>query len=133
MDDTRDLTRPRRPARPRTAERLAAYRVEAGLAREAFARRDAAAAMHHLERAHILGQPWAGAHNWTHWMMLRVGLATGDGREVAGQLLRLAGGGLLSLVGWLPDGNTGRARVSSIKPMRPPADLAELCGGDRAS
>lgn len=133
MDDKQNFTPSRRHARPRTPERLAAYHHEAGLAREAIGRRDSAAAMHHLERAHILGQPWPGAHSWTHWMMLCVGLAAGDGREVAGQLLRLAGGGLLSIVGWLPDGNTGRARVSSVRPMRPPADLVELCGGDKAS
>ncbi len=133
MEQIQDLIALHRQARPRTAERLAAYRREAGLAREAIGRRDAAAAMHHLERAHILGQPWPGPHSWTHWTMLRVGLSVGDGREVAGQLLRLAGGGLLSMIGWLPDGNTGRARVSSLRPMPPPADLVELCGGDQAS
>lgn len=132
MEQTQDLT-PSRRARPRTVQRLAAYRLEAGLAREAIRRRDPAAAMRHLERAHILGQPWPGPHSWTHWMMLRVGLSAGDGREVAGQLLRLAAGGLLSILGWLPDGNTGRARVSSIRPMPPPADLAELCGRGEAS
>ena len=58
MDDKHSLTGSRRHAGRRTPERLAAYRVEAALARDAIGRRDAAAAMHHLERAHILGQPW---------------------------------------------------------------------------
>ncbi len=80
MDDKQH--RWRAPAKRRTPERLAAYHREAGLAREAIDRRDADAAMHHLERAHILGQPWPGAHSWTHWMMLRLGLSVGDWREV---------------------------------------------------
>lgn len=110
-----------------------AFDAELAQARRWLAGGDLGQAFAHLERAHILGQPWPGPHSWTHWMMLRVGLSAGDGREVAGQLLRLAAGGLLSILGWLPDGNTGRARVSSIRPMPPPADLAELCGRGEAS
>lgn len=111
---------------PPAQRRRAAFGHEADLARAAFHREDWAQTMRHLERAHILGQPWVGAHTWSHWMMLRVGVALRDWREVAGQVLRLAFGGLLSIVGWLPMGNTGRARVSAIAPMEPPTDLADL-------
>jgi hypothetical protein len=110
----------------RTPERRAAYEHEAGLARAAFAAGDLDSAFAQLERAHVLGQPWAGPHSWTHWMMLRIGLARRDPREVAGQALRLAMGGLLSIVGWLPAGNTGGADVPATRPMPPPPDLAPL-------
>ena len=53
--------------------RLGAFRREAGEARAAFAQGDLDTAFWRLERAHVLGQPWAGPHSWTHWMMLRVG------------------------------------------------------------
>lgn len=107
--------------------RWLAYINEAGLAKAAFTAGDLVGAFSYLERAHILGQPWGGAHSWTHWMMLRIGWRRGDGREVRGQILRLAAGGILSLVGWLPVGNTGGANVPSRTPMDLPTDLAELC------
>ncbi|TAL36235.1 MAG: DUF3703 domain-containing protein [Phenylobacterium sp.] len=28
----------------------------------------------------ILGLPWAGAHSWTHWMMLRIAWRRRDAR-----------------------------------------------------
>ena len=80
-----------------------------------------------LERAHILGQPWAGPHSWAHWQMLKIGWRRKDGREVRGQLIRLAAGGLLSWMGRLPSGNTGGANVPAEQPMPLPDDLADLC------
>lgn len=111
----------------KSKERWLAYVHEADLAKAAFAAGHLAEAFGRLERAHILGQPWAGAHSWTHWMMLRIGLRRGDGREVRGQILRLAGGGILSLLGWLPVGNTGGADVPPKKPIDLPSDLARFC------
>lgn len=61
-------------------------------------------------------------------MMLRIGWRRRDAREVRGQLLRLAAGGLLSWVGWLPVGNTGGADVPPTRPLPLPDDLASLCG-----
>lgn len=83
-------------------------------------------AFDHLERAHILGQRFAAAHVRVHAWMLRVGWARRDWREIAGQVLRLSAAGPLSLLGWLPIGNTGGANVSALRPMPPPADLARL-------
>ena len=60
-------------------------------------------------------------------MMLQVGWRRRDGREVRGQVLRLAAGGLLSLVGWLPEGNTGGADVPARKVLPLAPDLAALC------
>lgn len=111
----------------RNQRRREAFGWEAAAAKQAFARNDLTSAFHHLERAHVLGQPWAGAHSWTHWMMLQVGWRQRDWGEVRGQLLRLAAGGLLSWLGRLPVGNTGGADVHPEKPMPLPPDLADLC------
>jgi hypothetical protein len=86
-----------------------------------------------LETAHVLAQPWAGAHARTHWLMLRRGVRERDAREVAGQLVRLVVAGPGSLTGRYPVGNTGRARVSATLPMTVPADLAVLLGDRRES
>ncbi len=111
----------------RSDHRREAFRHEAAAARQAFALGELGAAFRHLERAHILGQPWAGPHSWTHWMMLRIGWRRRDGREIRGQLLRLAAGGLLSWADRLPIGNTGGADVPATKSMPVPDDLADLC------
>jgi hypothetical protein len=108
--------------------RLSAYRTTIQDARAAYSAGDLDGCFRLLERAHILGQPWVVPHTVSHWLMLKVGWRRKDGREVRGQLMRLAAGGLLSLVGWLPEGNTGGADVSPVRPMPLPADLAALCG-----
>jgi hypothetical protein len=110
----------------RSTQRWAAYQAEAQAAREAFVRDDLVAAFNRLERAHILGQPWAGPHTWTHWMMLRIGWRRRDAREVVGQLVRLAAGGVLSWVGLLPVGNTGGANIPATKSLPLPDDLRPL-------
>lgn len=116
-----------------TPERRAAFEQEAAAARAALRDRDLAAAFARLERAHILGQPWAGAHSWTHWEMMKIGWRRGDGREVAGQVLRLAAGGALSWLGRLPSGNTGGADVPAEQPMPLPEDLRALCEPPRVA
>lgn len=57
--------------------------------------------------------------------MFRVGLRSRDFREVRGQMLRMVAALLFSRV-WVPEGNTGGANVSPLKPMPIPADLREL-------
>lgn len=109
------------------SRRLEAFGWEAAAAKQALIAGDLDEAFRHLERAHVLGQPWAGAHSWTHWMMLRIGWRRRDWREVRGQILRLAAGGVLSRLGRLPAGNTGGANVPPEKPLPLPPDLAELC------
>ena len=56
----------------------------------------------HLERAHILSQPWAWPHTKVHAVMFRQALGDRDVREVMGQLLRLGVAGPGSLVGKYP-------------------------------
>jgi hypothetical protein len=71
----------------------------------------------HLERAHVLSQPWAFDHVRVHAAMLRRGWHERDRVEVRGQLLRLVVAGPGSLVNRYPIGNNGRARVSATMPM----------------
>ncbi len=80
-------------------------------------------AWRHLERAHILAQPWAVEHSEVHWKMLRFGFAIKSWREIRGQLLRLAFGGIKSFVGKVPTGNTGGADVPALQVMPIPDDL----------
>lgn len=96
---------------------LARASYSSGQYREAFGR---------LERAHVLGQRYAWPHTVSHWWMLKTGVRLRDGREVVGQLPRTAFGGIGSLLGRVPLGNTGGANVGIFTPMPIPPDLAEI-------
>lgn len=111
----------------KSEKRLRAFHAEMKIAEDHFDQGDLDNAFRRLERAHVLGQPWIGPHSRTHWMMLKVGLRRRDAREVIGQIVRLTGGGVLSLFGRLPEGNTGGANVPAEKPMPVPPDLQALC------
>ena len=97
---------------------MAAYRsaVEAG---------DDDRAWHHLERVHIVSQPYLGPHLASHGAMLRFAIRRRDWSEVLGQMIRIILAPLGSLTGRLPVGNTGRSNVSAFAPMPIPADLAD--------
>ncbi len=79
----------------------------------------------HLERAHILGQPYPYQHSEVHWLMLKFGFKVKDWREIRGQFLRLLVGGVKSFVGKVPVGNTGGANVPPLLPMEIPEDLKQ--------
>lgn len=83
-------------------------------------------AWRHLERAHILGQPYPYQHSEVHWLMLRFGFLIKDWKEIRGQILRLLVGGIKSFVGKIPVGNTGGASVPPLKPMEIPEDLLHI-------
>jgi hypothetical protein len=83
-------------------------------------------AWQHLERAHILGQPYPYQHSEVHWLMLRIGFKIKDWKEIRGQILRLFVGGVKSFVGKIPVGNTGGANVPPLLPMEIPADLKAI-------
>ena len=87
---------------------------------------DPSVAFAHLERAHILSQYSTRDHVRVHAAMLRWGIAQGDLREVAGQVLRIVAAATKTAFGWVPVGNTGGANVSPVKPMPLPADLAVI-------
>lgn len=87
---------------------------------------DPETAWRQLEEAHILSQPWPGAHTRVHIDMLALALRSRAPHEVAGQLLRIVLAGVGSALGRYPAGNTGRADVSAFRPMPMPAQLGEI-------
>lgn len=105
-----------------------AFHREMSMAKRLYLKGDYVRCYQHLERAHILGQRNYIPHVINHFWMCKVGLKTGDTREVVGQVVRM----IMSVFSLLdssffhtvPVGNTGRARVNPIKPMPVPDDLA---------
>ena len=95
------------------------YRVE-------FKKSNLPSAWRHLERAHIIGQPWPGEHTYVHWLMLNFGFRIKNGKEILGQIPRLLVGGVKSFVGKIPVGNTGGANVPLLRTMEIPQDIQEL-------
>ncbi len=102
------------------------YKSELAEASMAFNKKNYQLSWHHLERAHILGQPYPLAHTFVHWQMLCFGIKLKNMKEVVGQLPRLLVGGVKSFVGKIPTGNTGGANVPPLQPMEIPADLAMI-------
>lgn len=103
-----------------TLEAKAAYAIERRAAASAV---DTVTAWRHLERAHIVAQPFAIAHVGSHVAMLRQAVRDRDAVEVAGQIVRVLVAGPPSLLGRYPIGNTGRARVPLRARLSVPADL----------
>jgi hypothetical protein len=102
------------------------FEKEMALARDLYGAAKYREAFAHLERAHVLGQRHAWPHTVNHWWMLKTGVRLRDAREVFGQLPRTAFGGIGSLLGRVPLGNTGGANVGIFTPMTIPPDLAEI-------
>jgi hypothetical protein len=102
------------------------FRDELEIAHNFFSNNDFRTSWHHLERAHILGQPYPYHHTLVHWKMLIFGIKIKDLREIIGQIPRLLVGGVKSFVGEIPVGNTGGANVPPLKPMEIPADLKSI-------
>ena len=108
----------------------AAYVAELSAADAAVASGDRQAAFRHLERAHILSQSHTLQHVYIHLRMLMLAASVGDWREVLGQVSRVLAAALFSRI-WVPVGNTGRARVSALKPMPVPEDLRTVLENSR--
>lgn len=106
--------------------RTLAYDAALSEARRFMAAANPAAAMPLLERAHVLGQREMGSHLRVHLLMLSAAWVLRDGRELRGQLLRLALTPIGHLSGRLPMGNTGASNVSPFEPMALPPDLEPL-------
>lgn len=113
---------------PRLRSALAA---ELAAARAAAARGARAEAWTHLERAHVLSQPFGLAHTRVHWRMLCVAVRARDATELIGQLPRLLLAAPATWLGRAPQGNTGGARVAMERPMPIPPDLAALLRDER--
>ena len=99
------------------------FHKELEMAGSCFSMNDFRSGWHHLERAHILGQPYPYHHTLVHWKMLLIGIKIKNRREIVGQIPRLLVGGVKSFVGEIPVGNTGGANVPPLKSMKIPADL----------
>jgi Protein of unknown function (DUF3703) len=108
--------------------RDSAFKEAFAAARTCYGAGDLQTAFSLLERAHVLGQNRLGPHWTMHVWMLRVGWRRGDGREVAGQLLRLALTPLGHLTGRLPAGNTGGSNISPFATLPVPPDVQRLLG-----
>ncbi|RYY45324.1 MAG: DUF3703 domain-containing protein [Chitinophagaceae bacterium] len=109
------------------------YKEELSLAADELKGKNFAQCWFHLERAHILGQPYPFEHTAVHWKMLRFGITIKSGKEVLGQLPRLFVGGIKSFVGKIPVGNTGGANVPPLRSMKIPADLERIISGTKSS
>ena len=84
------------------------------------------AAWHHLERAHILSQPFPEPHVRVHIAMFGFACRQRWWREVLGQLPRMILAGPASALGRAPIGNPGGTSVSLFEPRPVPADLQTL-------
>ncbi len=102
------------------------YQNELSAASRAFCKGDWQQSWQHLERAHILGQPYPFAHSYVHWKMLLFGIQTKNTKEIIGQIPRLLVGGVKSFVGNIPVGNTGGANVPPLQVMEIPEDLLNI-------
>ncbi len=87
---------------------------------------DATGVFRRLERAHVLGQSSAYQHTRVHWLKLKHGVREKDGREIAGQVLRIGGAATKTPLRLYPNGNTGGANVNPLKGMPIEPDLAAI-------
>lgn len=99
-----------------------AFEQEMSLAKNMYKTQDYSKCYYHLERAHILGQRHYLPHVLNHFWMFKVAVKKRDLRETFGQIARMIMS-VGSIFGTVPLGNTGRARISPIKPMPIPSDL----------
>jgi len=91
------------------------YKAELVEYKAKFDKGDLRMAWKHLERAHIIGQRYPGAHSYVHWKMLIFGFKIKSAKEILGQIPRLFVGGVKSFVGHVPVGNSGGANVPPLK------------------
>ena len=100
--------------------------VQAELDAAAALGRDSAASFRKLERAHVLSQTSTREHVRVHWCMLLWAVQQRNAKEIAGQILRIAGAATKTAVGLVPTGNTGGADVSPFRRMPVSDDLAAI-------
>jgi hypothetical protein len=97
------------------AQRQQAFNREVALGRELLVAGNLEDAFQHLERAHVIGQTFVGAHARVHWMMLKLELRRRRPAAVLGQVIRLVLGIIGSAIGVVPVGNTGGTDISMFK------------------
>ena len=107
-------------------KRRLAFDQEILRGREHIAAGDLERAFHHLERAHVIGQKFVGAHAQTHWLMFRLEVRRRRVVAAFGQAVRLVLGVIGSAVGVVPVGNTGGSDISMFKRLPIAPDLQEI-------
>jgi hypothetical protein len=112
-------------------QRRQAFDREIALGRELIAAGDLELAFTHLERAHVIGQTFVGAHTQTHWIMLKLELRRRRPGAVLGQVVRLVLGIIGSAIGVVPVGNTGGTDISMFKRLPIAPELRDFA--DEAS
>ena len=111
-----------------TNQRLAFSR-EIALGSELVAAGDLEHAFRHLERAHVIGQMFVGAHSKAHWLMLKLELRRWRIGAVLGQAVRLILGAIGSAVGIVPVGNTGGTDIGMFRRLPIAPELQEIIDG----
>ncbi len=102
------------------------YRKELEIYRREMSNANLQLAWRQLERVHIIGQPWFVQHTYAHWLMLRFGIKIKSKKEILGQLPRFLLGGIKSIVGKIPTGNTGGVNVPPLRVMEIPEELKNM-------
>ena len=80
----------------------------------------------HLENAHVLGQNSTFFHTKTHCLMWSWAMRHANYRELAGQTFRIIGAATKTVVGLVPEGNTGGSNVSPFRVMDITPEHAKL-------
>lgn len=108
-----------------SAKIRSAIQLEYRMAETKEAAGDAFGAFAHLERAHILSQRDTRSHIQNHARMWGWAWRQRRWGELIGQSTRIVAAALFSRI-WVPEGNTGGASVSALRPMPIPSDLVEI-------
>lgn len=111
------------------AQRRQAFDREIALGNELIASGDPERAFRHLERAHIIGQTFVGAHAKSHWLMLTLEIRRRRFAAAFGQAVRLVLGVIGSAIGVVPIGNTGGTDISMFKRLPIAPDLQKIIEG----
>lgn len=111
------------------ARQRLAFNEEIASSKEFMLAGDPERAFRHLERAHVIGQIFVGAHAKTHWLMLTLEIRRGRMTAAFGQAVRLVLGMIGSAVGVVPIGNTGGTDISMFKRLPIAPDLQGIIDG----
>jgi hypothetical protein len=101
-------------------------KTELGLYKTEFERRNYAIAFEHLERVHIVSQPFPVEHTLTHLRMLKFALLTFRPLEIIVQTLYSLFSFKFSLLNIFPQGNTGGANAIIKGRMEIPTDIQQI-------
>lgn len=107
----------------------AAFAAEIAQAEALVAAGALAAALGHLERAHVIGQEYVLPHVQSHWLMLKLEVRRHRPLAAAGQAIRIILGGFGSAIGVVPTGNTGGSDVNMFKRMPIAQELQQVIEG----